>query len=411
MSKIDSIRGIEILDSRGEPTIEVLLTTDNGHIGTASVPSGASKGEHEAKEMRDQDPHRYFGKGVLNAIKIVEELLQPLLIGKSVFDQEEIDALMISKDGTSDKSHLGSNTLLAVSMATARAAAAARRVPLYYYLGQEKKIELPIPLMNLINGGAHADNSLEFQEFMICPVGAPSFKESIRWGSEVFHSLKKNLKKRSHLVSVGDEGGFAPQISSHEEACSLLVESILSAGYKPGKDISIALDCAASHFYKEGSYLGYSFPDYLTYLKQLCRSYPIVSIEDPLDQNDWEHWPLLREQLPIQVVGDDLFVTHHLFLEKGIQYKAANAIVIKPNQIGTLTESMTTINRAKKEGYQLIISHRSGETNDTFIADLAVAVGAKYIKAGSVSRGERVGKYNRLLEIESQKLFYRDNLL
>jgi len=403
MSKIKSIHALEILDSRGNPTVEAIVTTDTGFVGKAAVPSGASTGSYEALELRDHDKKRYDGKGVLKAVSNINGTLAKLLIGQNVWQQETIDQLMIDCDGTPNKSKLGANSLLGVSLAVAKAGAAARKLPLYRYLGGEKAKLLPIPLMNVINGGAHADNSLEFQEFMIRP-RASSFREAVRWGAEVFHVLKTLLKKKGHVVSVGDEGGFAPRLKSHEEALDFLMLAIKKAGYKPGSQISIALDCAASEYYdaKKKSYLGMTLSKYLAYLKNLCKEYPISSIEDPLDQNDWDGWKLLSKELPIQVVGDDLFVTNPLFLQRGVKNKVANAILIKPNQIGTLTETLQTIAMAKKAKYATIISHRSGETEDTTIADLAVATSAGQIKTGSLSRSDRVAKYNRLLEIEDE---------
>ncbi len=404
MSKIKSIHALEILDSRGNPTVEALVTTDTGFVGKAAVPSGASTGEHEAVELRDNDKKRYAGKGVLKAVSHINGTLSKLLTGQNVWEQETIDQLMIECDGTSNKSKLGANAILGVSLAVAKAGAAARKLPLYRYLGGEKANLLPIPLMNVINGGAHADNSLEFQEFMIRPQGAPSFHEAVRWGAEVFHVLKTLLKEKGHVVSVGDEGGFAPRLKSHEQALDFLMLAIKKAGYKPGSQISIALDCAASEYYdvKKKKYLGMTLPNYLKYLKKLCKDYPISSIEDPLDQNDWAGWKQLSDELSIQIVGDDIFVTNPLFLQKGIKMGVGNAILIKPNQIGTLTETLQTIAMAKKARYATVISHRSGETEDTTIADIAVATGAGQIKTGSLSRSDRVAKYNRLLEIEDE---------
>ncbi len=404
MSKIKSIHALEILDSRGNPTVEAIVTTDTGFVGKAAVPSGASTGEHEAIELRDNDKKRYAGKGVLKAVSHINGTLSKLLTGQNVWDQETIDQLMIECDATSNKSKLGANAILGVSLAVAKTGAAAKKLPLYRYLGGEKANLLPIPLMNVINGGAHADNNLEFQEFMIRPQGAPSFHEAVRWGAEVFHVLKTLLKKKGHVVSVGDEGGFAPRLKSHEQALDFLMLAIKKAGYKPGSQISIALDCAASEYYdvKKKKYLGKTLPNYLKYLKNLCKDYPISSIEDPLDQNDWAGWKQLSAELPIQVVGDDIFVTNPIFLQKGIKMGVGNAILIKPNQIGTLTETLQTIALAKKARYATVISHRSGETEDTTIADIAVATGAGQIKTGSLSRSERVAKYNRLLEIEDE---------
>jgi enolase len=404
MSKIKSIHALEILDSRGNPTVEVIVTTDTGFVGKAAVPSGASTGEHEALELRDKDKKRYAGKGVLKAVSNINGTLAKLLMGQNIWQQATIDKLMIECDGTPNKSKLGANALLGVSLAVAKAGAAAKKLPLYRYLGGEKANLLPIPLMNVINGGAHADNGLEFQEFMIRPQGAPTFREAVRWGAEVFHVLKTLLKEKGHIVSVGDEGGFAPRLKSHEQALDFLLLAIKKAGYKAGSEISIALDCAASEYYdkKKKKYLGKTLPNYLKYLQKLCKDYPISSIEDPLDQNDWEGWRELTDELSIQIIGDDIFVTNPIFLQKGIEMKVANAILIKPNQIGTLTETLQTIALAKKARYATILSHRSGETEDTTIADLAVATSAGQIKTGSLSRSDRVAKYNRLLEIEDE---------
>ncbi|HNA62077.1 MAG TPA: phosphopyruvate hydratase, partial [Rhabdochlamydiaceae bacterium] len=388
----------EILDSRGNPTVEVFVTTSNGCVGKAAVPSGASTGEHEALELRDGDKKRYGGKGVLQAVANVNQTLSQHLVGKSVFEQEKLDREMCALD----KSKLGANAVLGVSLAIAKAASAEKKIPFYQYLG--KSHLLPIPMMNVINGGAHADNKLEFQEFMIRPIGAPSFKEAVRWGAEIFHTLKALLKEKGHVVSVGDEGGFAPRLKSHEEALDFLLKAIKKAGYKAGSQVSLALDCAASEYYdsQKKTYLGMKLPQYLKYLEKLCKEYPISSIEDPLDQNDWEGWQELTARLSIQIVGDDIFVTNPKFLKRGISLKAANAILIKPNQIGTLTETLETIAMAKKAKFATILSHRSGETEDTTIADLAVATGAGQIKTGSLSRSDRVAKYNRLLEIEDE---------
>jgi enolase len=398
MSKIKLIHALEILDSRGNPTVEVFVTTSNGCVGKAAVPSGASTGEHEAVELRDGDKKRYGGKGVLKAVANVNQTLSKYLVGKSVFDQEKLDREMCALD----KTKLGANAVLGVSLAIAKAASAEKKIPLYRYLG--KSHLMPMPMMNVINGGAHADNALEFQEFMIRPVGAPSFKEAMRWGAEIFHTLKTLLKEKGHVVSVGDEGGFAPRLKSHEEALDFLLKAIKKAGYKAGSQVSLALDCAASEYYdgKKKTYLGMKLPQYLKYLEKLCKEYPISSIEDPLDQNDWEGWQELTTRLPIQIVGDDIFVTNPKFLKKGISLKAANAILIKPNQIGTLTETLETIALAKKAKFATILSHRSGETEDTTIADIALATGAGQIKTGSLSRSDRVAKYNRLLEIEDE---------
>ncbi len=408
MSQLSSLHALEILDSRGNPTLEVKAITSDGFIGKSAVPSGASTGEHEAVELRDKDSRRYGGKGVLKAIEIIHHELTNLLKGFSIFDQTKIDRAMIACDGTPTKERLGANTILGVSLAVAHAAAAAHKLPLYRYLGGPEATRLPIPMMNVINGGAHADNPLKFQEFMIRPTGAPSFREALRWGCEIFHTLKQLLKQQHHVTAVGDEGGFAPQMESHEEALDFIMKAIEKAGYKPGKEVSLSLDCAASEYYDVASktYLGIPTPHYIDYLEKLCRTYPITSIEDPLDQNDWENWKILTSrlsiQVAIQVVGDDLFVTNRSFLQKGIDQKAANAILIKPNQIGTLSETLETIHLARKSHFGTIISHRSGETEDTTIADLAVGSSAGQIKTGSLSRSDRVAKYNRLLEIEDE---------
>lgn len=404
MSKIQSIHALEILDSRGNPTVEAIVTTDDGFAGKAAVPSGASTGEHEAIELRDGDKKRYLGKGVTKAVNNINTTLSRLLVGQNVTDQKKLDEMMLKADGTPNKSKLGANALLAVSLAAAKAGAASQKVPLYRYLGGKGACLLPMPMMNVINGGAHADNDLEIQEFMIRPVGAPTFRESVRWGAEVFHTLKSLLKAEGHVVSVGDEGGFAPRLKSHEAALDFLMKAIEKAGFKPGSQISIALDCAASEYYdpKSKKYLDLSLADYLRYIEKLCKNYPISSIEDPLDQNDWEGWKKLTSMLSIQVVGDDLFVTNPVFVKKGIEMKVANSVLIKPNQIGTLTETLTTITLAKKASYGTILSHRSGETEDTTIADIAVATSAGQIKTGSLSRSDRVAKYNRLLEIEDE---------
>lgn len=407
MVKIASIRAIQILDSRGTPTLQVTMHCDDGSVGKAMVPSGASTGEHEAVELRDQDPHVYFGKGVLQAIAHVNGPIAKLLIGKNVLDQQTLDHLMIQADGTPNKSRLGANAILGVSLAAAKAAAVSQNLPLYRYLGGPSATLLPVPMVNILNGGAHADNRLAFQEFMIRPIGAKGFKEAVRWSAEIFHTLKNILHKAQFSTSVGDEGGFAPQLSSSEEALDLIVQAIETAGYKPGSQVTIALDVAASEFYnsKTDRYLGTLSPlEQIASLKKLCGKYPIDSIEDGLDQNDWEGWKTLTQELgsATQIVGDDLFVTNPQFLQKGIDARVANAILIKLNQIGTLTETLETIKLAQNNQYATIISHRSGETEDTTIADLCVATSAGQIKTGSFSRSERVAKYNRLLEIEDE---------
>lgn len=417
MSYIRTVKATEILDSRGNPTIMVIVTTDRDLTAIASVPSGASTGQHEAVELRDGDASRYFGKGVQKAVAHVNGPLAQLLIGEHIFDQSRLDMMMISADGTENKSHLGANAILGISMAVARAAALTAKMPLYRYLGGCHACLLPCPMMNIINGGAHADNLLDFQEFMIRPVGAPTFHEAVRWGSEIFHTLKKILKAEGLVTAVGDEGGFAPNVESNEAALELILRAIEKAGYKPGIDVTLALDCAASEFYdkitkkyvekkkmmqRKKDYQERSYYEQVEYLQELCEKYPIDSIEDGLAEDDWAGWEELSRKLnnKIQLVGDDLFVTNPKFLMKGIEKGIANAILIKPNQIGTITETLETIRLAQTHGYGTIISHRSGETEDTFIADLAVATNAGQIKTGSLSRTDRVAKYNRLLNIE-----------
>ncbi len=404
MPNIQSIHAIEILDSRGNPTIKVCVTTDDGFTGKASVPSGASTGEHEALELRDNDKKRYFGKGVTQAVANVQGPIATLLKGECVLNQAHLDQMLIEADGTPNKGKFGANAILGTSLAIARAAALSKKLPLYRYLGGCDAHILPIPMMNIINGGAHADNNLAFQEFMIRPIGAPSFAEALRWGVETFQTLKKLLQEKGLGTSVGDEGGFAPNLSSNEEALDLIILAIEKAGFKPKKEITIALDLAASEFYKSHKYIDRSTKEHIDYLASLCSQYPIDSIEDGLDQNDWQGWKLFTEKMndKIQIVGDDIFVTNPLFLKKAIQEKVGNAILIKLNQIGTLTETLNTIQLAKDNGYKTIISHRSGETEDTFIADLAVATNAGQIKTGSLCRSDRVTKYNRLLEIEHE---------
>lgn len=412
MPKIKSIQALEILDSRGNPTIQVFLTTDNGLEANACVPSGASTGTHEALELRDKDPKRYNGKGVLHACKNIEGPIQKLLVGKSVFDQRKLDEAMIELDGAENKSKLGANAMLGVSLAIARAAALSSKQELFQYLGYNKKLTMPTPMMNIINGGAHADNSINFQEFMIRPIKAPTFAEKLRAGAEIFHALKAILKRSNFATAVGDEGGFAPNLKSEEQALELILEAIEKAGYKPGVDITLALDCAASEFYNVKTKRYYihkdkndqhsrSSEEQVAYLKELCRQFPIDSIEDGLSESDWDGWALLTKELnKIQLVGDDLFVTNPKFLQQGIEKHVANSILIKLNQIGTLTETLDTIDLAKNNNYTTVISHRSGETEDAFIADLAVATNSGQIKTGSLSRSDRVAKYNRLLRIE-----------
>ena len=412
--KIIDIVAREILDSRGFPTVAAEVTLKNGIKAEASVPSGASTGSNEALELRDNDPSRYNGKGVLRAVENVNEIIAPQLIGLSVYEQTAIDQLMCKLDGTPNKSRLGANAILAVSLAVAKAGALVNGTPLYRYLGGPDSHVLPVPMMNIMNGGAHSDAPVAFQEFMIRPVGAKSFAEGLRMGAEVFQSLKKLLHARGLSTAVGDEGGFAPALKGIEDALDLIMQAIDQAGYLPGKDVTIALDCASSEFYKEGKYDYKIFEGekgrildrdgQLAYLKHLVERYPIDSIEDGMAEDDWVGWEFMTAELgrKCQLVGDDLFVTNVDYLSKGIRNGVANAILIKLNQIGTLTETLEAISMAQRNGYKAIISHRSGETEDTFIADLAVAVNAGQIKTGSLSRSERIAKYNRLLKIESE---------
>ena len=409
MSWIEAVNAREILDSRGNPTIEAEVTLVGGEIGRAAVPSGASTGEHEAVELRDGDKQRYGGKGVLKAVHNVNEIIAPEMDGLDALDQAEIDSALIRLDGTPTKSKLGANALLAVSMATARAAAAYLEVPLYKYLGGPNARTLPVPMMNIINGGAHADNNVDFQEFMIVPVGAETFSESLRVGTEIFHTLKAVLKKKGYATSVGDEGGFAPNLRSNEEAIETILEAIVQAGYTAGKDCLLALDPAASEFYDGKSYVfkksdkrELSSDQMVEFWKAWSETYPIISIEDGMAENDWTGWKTLTDALGerVQLVGDDLFVTNTEFLRKGIALGVANSILIKVNQIGTLTETLDCIELAKTNGRTAVISHRSGETEDPFIADLAVATNAGQIKTGSLSRTDRIAKYNQLLRIE-----------
>lgn len=409
--KIAKIKGREILDSRGTPTIEVDIMLENGIQGSAAVPSGASTGENEAIELRDNDHTRYNGKGVLKAVANINEKIAPSIQGLCVFEQRAIDHAMIALDGTDNKSHLGANAILGVSLAVAKAAANAMHIPLFRYIGGINAHKLPIPMMNIINGGRHSDAPIAFQEFMIRPIGAKSFREALRYGSEIFHSLKHIIKKRGLSTAVGDEGGFAPNFKSIEDVLDCIVTTIEAAGYTPGKDITIALDCASSEFYENGIYnygifepkgKRFNSAEQTDFLATLISRYPIDSIEDGMAQNDWEGWHLLTEAIGerCQLVGDDLFVTNTHFLRQGIEKKCGNSILIKPNQIGTLTETLDAIELAKNNRYATIISHRSGETEDTAIADIAVAVNAGQIKTGSLSRSERIAKYNRLLRIE-----------
>jgi enolase len=411
MGEIVAIRAREILDSRGNPTIEVDVWLDTGYMGRAAVPSGASTGSREALELRDGDPKRYMGKGVLRAVQNVNEEIAPRIIGLNAQDQTSIDRILIALDGTENKSRLGANAILGVSMAVAKAAAEEAGLPLYRYLGGVAANLLPVPFMNVINGGKHADNNLDIQEFMIVPLNAPSFQEALRMGAEVFHSLKKILKSKGLNTAVGDEGGFAPNLASNEEALKVLVEAIEKAGYEPGKDVFLAMDAAASEFYKDGIYVmnaekepKKSSADLVGYYEDLVKRYPIVMIEDGMAESDWEGWKLLTDRLgrSIQLIGDDIFVTNTKIIAKGIQEGIANSVLIKLNQIGTVTETFEAIDMAHKAGYKTLISHRSGETEDTIIADLAVAARTGQIKTGSLSRIDRVAKYNRLLRIEEE---------
>ncbi|AFZ18086.1 phosphopyruvate hydratase [Allocoleopsis franciscana] len=404
---IEAIDAREILDSRGRPTVEAEVMLMTGARGLAQVPSGASTGTFEAHELRDDDSHRYGGKGVLYAVRNIKEKITPELLGMDALDQASVDQKMIDRDGSLNKKNLGANAILAVSLATAKAAAENLGLPLYRYLGGPLANLLPVPLMNVINGGAHADNNVDFQEFMIVPVGAPTFRDALRWGAEVFASLAKVLKEKKLLTGVGDEGGFAPNLESNQAALELLIAAIEQAGYKPGEQVALAMDVAASEFYKEGQYIydgsSHSPEEFIDYMAKLVGQYPIISIEDGLHEEDWDHWKLLSQKLSnIQLVGDDLFVTNPVRLKKGIELGAGNSILIKLNQIGSLTETLETIDLATRRGYRSVISHRSGETEDTTIADLAVATRAGQIKTGSLCRSERVAKYNRLLRIEDE---------
>ncbi len=408
---IKAIKAMEILDSRGNPTVRTFLELDDGTVGVASVPSGASTGEFEALELRDGDESRYGGKGVLKAIANVNDIIAPRLIGMDVTKQAEIDKIMIELDGTENKEKLGANAILSVSMAAARAAAKACGLPLYAYLGGVQANRIPVPMMNVLNGGKHADNSVDFQEFMICPIGAPNFAEALRYASETFHALKAILKSKGYATSVGDEGGFAPNLKSNEEPCELIVEAIEKAGYKPGEDIAICLDPAASSFYENGKYVlsksgggEKTSAELVDLFKQWVEKYPIVSIEDAHAEEDWEGFKLMTEALgdKIQIVGDDIFVTNTKFISRGIKEKTANAVLIKLNQIGTVSETIDAIRMCREAGWGFVVSHRSGETEDPFIADFTVAMDGCQIKTGSLSRSERLAKYNRLLEIERE---------
>ncbi|MDD8028981.1 MAG: phosphopyruvate hydratase [Acidobacteriota bacterium] len=406
-----SVKAREILDSRGNPTVSAKVVLKGGAVGTAAVPSGASTGTYEALELRDGDPARYLGKGVLKAVGHVNDEIAPRLVGKDALDTAALDRLLITLDGTPAKTRLGANAILSVSLAAAEAAAAARALPMYRWLRERDRYTLPVPMINILNGGAHADNSVDIQEFMIVPAGRPTFAEAIRAGAEVFHNLKKILKKKGYGVSVGDEGGVAPNLGSNEEALDCIVESIAQAGYRPGKDIWLALDCAASEFYGDGRYVfkksdgaSRTPAEMIAFYEGLMAKYPIVSIEDGLAEDDWDGWTLMTETLgrKIQIVGDDIFVTTLSRLKEGIERRAANSILIKLNQIGSLTETIEAVEYAHAHDFTTVISHRSGETENTFIADLAVALDAGQIKTGSVCRSERVAKYNRLMEIEEE---------
>ena len=415
MTRIADLRAYEVLDSRGNPTVNVDVVLEGGAAGSACVPSGASTGSREALELRDGDARRYLGKGVLQAVANVNGPLRDLLLGAEAADQRDLDRRMCEADGSGDKGRLGANAILGVSLAAARAAAAGLGVPLYRHIaelagGGDFHYRMPLPMMNILNGGEHADNNVDIQEFMIQPVQAPSFAEALRAGAEIFHALKKVLRGRGLATAVGDEGGFAPNLASNVEALEVIGEAVAAAGYRLGTDITLALDCAASEFYREGRYElrgeGRSFDaaGFVDYLADLCDRYPIASIEDALDESDWDGWQLLTERLGarVQLVGDDLFVTNTAILRRGIEQGVANAILIKPNQIGTLSETLDAIAMARAAGYRAVISHRSGETEDTTIADLAVATAAGQIKTGSLCRSDRVAKYNRLLRIEAE---------
>lgn len=411
MSIITDIYAREVLDSRGNPTVEVEVYTEEGAFGRGIVPSGASTGEHEAVELRDGDNNRYQGKGVQQAVSNVNNLIAKEIVGYDVTDQRSIDERMIALDGTKNKGKLGANAILGVSIAVARAAADELQEPLYNYLGGFNAHVLPTPMMNVLNGGKHANNKVDFQEFMIMPIGAPSITEAIRYGSETFHALKDILNDRGYSTAVGDEGGFAPDLNSNEEPFEILVEAIQKAGYQPGKDIAIAFDCAASEFFDTNKHkyvlsdgTEYSTEEFIDLLDKIVDKYPIVSIEDPIDENEWADWQLITQRMgnKVQLVGDDLFVTNTEYISKGIQEHVANAVLIKLNQIGTLTETMDAIKMAQNAGYKAVISHRSGETEDTTIADLAVATNVGQIKTGSMSRSERIAKYNQLMRIEDQ---------
>ncbi len=410
MAKIEAVRGREIIDSRGNPTVEVDITLDDGCVGRAAVPSGASTGTREALELRDGDTKRFIGKGVMTAIRNVNDIIGPRLAGRDPTQQREVDTLMLELDGTENKSTLGANAILGVSLALAHAAAMSTKQPLYRYLGGSSADTLPVPMMNILNGGAHADNNLDFQEFMFIPL-ADTFSESLRMSVEVFHTLKSNLKSHGLGTSVGDEGGFAPKLESHAQALELIQSSAEQRGLSPRNDFLLAIDAAASEFYRDSSYellksggASLTSGQMIDLYSDMCKSYPIISIEDPLSESDWDGWTALTERLgsTVQIVGDDIFVTNKAILEEGIRRKAANAILIKVNQIGSLTETLDTVSYARASGYGCVVSHRSGETEDTTIGDISVATGAGQIKTGAPSRGERTAKYNRLIRIEEE---------
>ena len=414
MSKIVDIKGFEVLDSRGNPTVMAEVVLESGAIGSACAPSGASTGSREALELRDDDKSRYLGKGVLKAVANINDTIKPLLVGKDAAAQRELDQAMLDADGTENKAKLGANAILAVSLAAAKAASLDKGIPLYAHIaelnGTPGQYTMPVPMMNIVNGGEHADNNVDIQEFMVQPVAAPTFTEALRIGAEIFHALKKVLSGRGLNTAVGDEGGFAPNLPSNEGALEAIAEAVKNAGYELGKDVTLALDCAASEFYKDGVYdmsgegKKFSAPEFADYLKGLTEKFPILSIEDGMDESDWDGWADLTQKTgeKTQLVGDDLFVTNTKILKEGIDKSIANSILIKFNQIGSLTETLEAIKMAKDAGYTAVISHRSGETEDTFIADLAVATAAGQIKTGSLSRSDRVAKYNRLLRIEAE---------
>jgi len=410
MPFIEDIIAREVLDSRGNPTVEVEVYTESGAFGRATIPSGASTGEHEAIELRDDDENRFGGKGVLKAVENVNEIIAPEIIGMNVLNQRNIDLFMIELDGTENKSKLGANAILGVSIAVAKAASDYLGIPIYQYVGGVNSHIIPVPLMNILNGGKHADNNVDLQEFMIAPIGAESFKEALRMGAETYHSLKKVLKEKGYSTSVGDEGGFAPNLKSNEEPLELIVEAIEKAGYSPGVDIYIALDPAASEFYKDGKYIlkaenrELTSEEMVKFYEKIIDNYPIFSIEDGLSEDDWDGWKILTEALgeKIQLVGDDIFVTNTERIKKGIELKVANSVLIKLNQIGTLTETIEAVEIAKQAGYTSVVSHRSGETEDTFIADFTVAMNTGQIKTGAPCRIDRVAKYNQLLRIEEE---------